>query len=467
MTTPDPLGPELYNRLGCAQDYDAVIHFQGGRQVHCRLDAVTGIRWGRKLDDYSEASVTIAKPELSPECWRKIRGTYEVRNYPNAGGTMRKWLHTVEPGVEPWMHELTIYRDKGIVWQGPIVEIIETRDEIEIHARDVLFWLDRRVLSLSIEQGGPYDNRPTGEVLARIMEATFPVRADGEPDWYHNPNLRDERPGGVHWVIVEDTPGRFTTTKPIWRGSRTVGDMVRELIKNGIDMFTMGRQIFMVPDVDRTDPAVRSPYRLTDEHFVDDLEIHKLGLDLATEGFVAARPAYICPTLPNPPNQTEIPPVFGNWPDGTYGEPEPGVETGPTPAWYGRITRFTETDTVNQTEAEACREDRKGEALINYARAIRDYGFPCPTSILVPDGATLSPDTPLHINQLVPGRPFLVELTNWLTPISEIFRLNELEVTWTAAGGDSSDGGEQVQVSLGSLRQPPIDSDSAAKEGPA
>lgn len=478
MTTVEPLGPDQHNRLGCAQDYEAVVHFQGGKQVHTRLDGATEITWGRKLDDYSEASVTLAKRQLSEQCWRKIGGIWETREYPDENGVMRKWLHMVEPGVEPWMHELSIYRDKGLVWQGPIVEVIEKRDEglIEINARDVLFWLDRRVLSLSIEQGGPYDNIPTGQLLARIMERTFPTRATGEPDWYHNPNLNDERPGGVRWRIDEDTPGKFTTTKPIWRGSRTVGDLVRDVIQNGIDMFTLGRKIYMIPDHDRSDPTQRAPYRLTDEHIMGDLEVHKLGLDLATEGFVSARPAYTCATNPPPPGQREQPPVYGNWPDGNYGTPNPGDEDGPTPAYYGRITRFTESQTVNQTPAEACRPDRKGEALINYAKAVRAYGFPCPRSLVLPQGAALAPDTPLHINQLVPGRTVRVETTNWVTPTTETYRINEVEVTWTSSGGESgatsssggsstgsagtseSNGPEQVRISLASLRNPPIDS---------
>src|SRR5690606_35882417 len=250
-------GPDQHNRLGCAQDYEAVIHFQGGKQVHTRLDAVTEITWGRKLDDYSEASVKLAKRQLSEQCWRKICGIWETREYPDENGVMRKWLHMVEPGVEPWMHELSIYRDKGLVWQGPITEVIEIekRDEIEINARDVLFWLDRRVLDITFytppAQAPPGDlgAEPlpdnSGAMCRKIMERTFPVLGDrtdhgpvppemlGRPDPWNNPNLRDLHrdpntgellPDAWNWDI-RDTPNQYSASKYIWKGSQTVGNL--------------------------------------------------------------------------------------------------------------------------------------------------------------------------------------------------------------------------------------------------
>lgn len=470
MTTTEPLGPPVPNRLGCADNYEAVIHFQGGKQVHCPLDSVTEAKWGRKLDDYSEGSVKLAKRQLSPDCWRKLGGEWDVRNYVDPrDGVMRKWLHMIEPGVEPWMHELTIYRDKGIVWQGPIIEVIETRDEIEIQARDVLFWLDRRVIDITYnDPADPTTQLPrnAGEVCRQVMSRTFPV---GDP--YNNPNIAE------HWDI-RDTPAPppgDIAQKTIWKGSRTVGDLIRDVITAGIDMFTMGRKIFMIPDFDRTDPAIRSPYRLTDEHFMDGLEIHKLGLDLATEGFVISQPQNDSPDATNNPA-----PLYGKWPcpEDQHGSSDPS-----TPPWYGRVTRFDESDTrgapVTSPEPPPyCPElDDRGQrrrSLQEAAKAIREYGFPCPKAITVPDGATLAPETPLDINQLVPGRAFIVEMTDWVTPISEIFRLNEVEVTWTApsdsgssggttssAGGGtsgSSSGPEKVQISLATTRAPaPVD----------
>lgn len=433
MTTPD-----TPNRLGCAESYEVVIHFQGGQQVHTHLDAVVEGSWGRKLDDYSEASVTLAKRELSEHCWRKLGGTWETRNRPDENGVMRKWLHMVEPGVEPWMHELTIYRDHGVVWQGPITEVTETRDEITIDARDVLFWLDRRVIDLTIggtdPDGRPYEGQPTGAVLDDIMTKTFPV--GNRP---HNPNIAE------HWRIDRATPTKYTATERIWKGSRTVGSLVRDLIQNGIDMFTLGRKIYMVPDFYRV-PA--TPYRLTDDHFAGDIEVRKLGLDLATEGFVIAEPEQTSGTEPD----NNPAPLFGNWPT--------GYERGWEP-WYGRITRFHESQAQGKPTSEPGRPPNNSRSLEDTARAIRDYGFPCPRSITIPDGAALTPDAPVSIGQLVPGRPFVVEMTGWSAPISQVFRLNEVEVTW--GPGESGGGGslsEQVQISLATIRQPPVDNDS-------
>ena len=73
-------------------------------------EQITELTWGRKLGDYSEAHVTAAKRNLPRDCLGALADAV------NAAGQI------THPGAHSWSHELTIYRDGGIVWQGPLVQ---------------------------------------------------------------------------------------------------------------------------------------------------------------------------------------------------------------------------------------------------------------------------------------------------------------------------------------------------------
>src|SRR5690625_7504493 len=102
MTTPD-----TPNRLGCAESYEVVIHFQGGQQVHTHLDAVVEGSWGRKLDDYSEASVTRARSELCAHRWRQLGGTWGTRSRAAETAVTRRALRMGNPGAQRSVPHLT------------------------------------------------------------------------------------------------------------------------------------------------------------------------------------------------------------------------------------------------------------------------------------------------------------------------------------------------------------------------
>lgn len=458
--------------LGCAQRYDAAVHWQGGRNVFCLLDSVTEITWRRKLGDYSEASVTLAKPALSPQCWSKLAPEFDQHGA------------VIKPGLSPWAHELSIYRDHRLVWQGPIVEWVESRDSIEISARDVLAWMDRRVVDLNLAGGTPDGDRfrgETGLVLRNIFERTWPGTHETNP--FDNPGITEH-------ARIDDTPGKWTETERIWKGSRTVGDLVRDIVKNGVDMFTLGRKVYLVPDFYRIE---HDPHRLSDQHIFGDFEIRCLGLDMATEGFVTGQ---------GEATGANAAPLFGKHPP----EEGPGGPGNPsTPAYYGRITRFHQANSLSGPPPPPPGApapppaQNPSPALQQVAQTIRDYGWRpgAPLALVLPDQASLAPHAPITIGQLVPGRVVEVGVTNYVHQLRELTRINEIEVTWTAGssgqqsssrsstttsssqGGSSSSttsssgsttsgqggqasGPEQVKISLVTLRQPPIPQDSGS-----
>ena len=411
--------------IGVAHEYTAVVHFQGGTRVHTAIEGLIGVSWERKLDDYSEASIVVAKQGTSRAC----------------GGLLGQ--------VTPWAHELSIYRDGALVWQGPITQKTETRDALQFSARDVIAWLDRRVIDLTFSNPDDAPDDPehntyvgeTGIMLQQIINKTFP---EGDP--YNNPGI-------TPYARVDRTPGIYAKSKQIWRGSQTVGDLVRDLIKVGVDMFTLGRKLYMVPDSYRLN---RAPYRLTDDHFLGDVEMVENGLDTATEGMVAATPEMT--DVEGGQSTTNPAPYVAKYPQGHHG----GAGDPSAPAWWSRITKFSTTQQSADPNDPGGQPDMR--ALMGLAQAIRAYGFPTPRSIKIPNQAQLSPEAPLSVGQLVPGRPVRVELTRFYTPIAQAFRINEVAVSWgqtnvssgASGGGGGAGNAEQIQLSLDAMRQPPV-----------
>lgn len=412
-----------FGTLGCAERYDAVLHWQGGKRKFASLEGIVEVSWSRKLGDFSEAHVRLAKGQMSRACWSQITPKWD------ADGTL------LRPGVEPWAHELSIYRDGGLVWQGPVVTIVESKDLLEIDARDVLAWMDRRVVDLNLSGGSPDGDKfrgQTGLVLRNIVERTWPGTHESNP--YDNPGITEH-------AEIHDTPDRFTETERIWKGSRTVGDLVRDVIKNGIDLYTVGRKVVASPDYVAIN---RQPYRLTEDHIVGDLEIRRLGLDMCTEGFALGQAEGL---------GTNAAPVFGKWPT----EEGPGGPGNPsTPAFFGRITRFTQSQSLagppppppapagpdGQPPPPPPPPQNPSPALQQVAATLVGYGFPCPAALVVPDHAQLAAHAPITINQLVPGRCVNVELTSYVNKTQDIYRINEVQVTWTASSNSSSGSSE-------------------------
>lgn len=387
--------------LGCAERYDAVVHYQGGRHVWAHLDGLTALNWGRKLDDYSEASVTVAKRDASRDCLAALGRT------------------------QNWAHELSIYRDRQLVWQGPIIQIDETRGQIVIDARDMLTWLDRRVIHPIGPASLPswrwhyhwWEARPAGEIIHKML-------SDGFTGNYPDPGLF------AHARI--DIPGTpLATTELMYGDTEYIGTVVRDILPVGMDMFTLARKCYFIPEGYR---LARAPYRLGQRHFLDDLTVRKIGLDTATRGVLVGGNVLDHEGNPMPP----FPPAVEGQPELDH-PPVRGAAGGTTgETGYGLIEKLSTSDNTT--------DDRVANGI---AARIRAYGFPPPVALLVPDGARLDPSAPVSIGQLVPGRTWRVQLDDYVTPVAGGFRLSEVDVTWTA------DDTEQVAVSLVTTTLPP------------
>jgi hypothetical protein len=131
-------------RLGCASSYRAAIKRQGGA-LWTWVDGLDTIKWGRKRDDYSEASITVSKTLAGSSCCNKLADTHS------------------------WAHELAILRDDQLVWEGPITRRIERRASFSFEARDMIAWLDRLdTATRAVVVGGQPLDPTTGQPIQDV-----------------------------------------------------------------------------------------------------------------------------------------------------------------------------------------------------------------------------------------------------------------------------------------------------------
>lgn len=363
--------------LGCAVSYQAAVHAQGGGALWTRIGGITKLEWGRTRDDFSEASVSVAKSDAGAECCGQLGDT------------------------RTWGHELTVYRDEALVWQGPIVRTTETRTGFTLEARDMIAWLDKRAVSPAAAEyfaPTPYD---TGAQIRLILQDAFPAAVP----------LRD--PGLTQWMDVSDT-GTGTTIDHLWKDTKMVGDLVRELLAAGVDMYTVGRRVVVASDEAQLG---LEPLRLRDQDFLADLHVVENGLDAATRGLLVGGQ-----------------PLDGNQQPVEGGSPIVGRAGGPEP-FYGQLDKIsTSPNTTDQATADGI------------AAAMRAYGHPPPLDLVIPDNARLSPQAQVTIDQLMPGAVVIVTLDGYCRQVQGDFRLTELAVSWEP-GTDTGDA-ERIAVSL-------------------
>lgn len=372
--------------LGCAQEYQAVIHWRGGGRPFTSpgLGALTGVSWSRTANDVAEASVTIAKTGAADCC-------------------------TQLGQVEPWVHELSIYRDSALVWQGPVMRVTEARETVTIEARDVLAWLERIVNTVQLRYIGSTpdsEGRRSGPVqwiahdLLTKNIGSSPLSQP--PDWC----------GVLDYVVRRDADKAVkfekdgSDNKSVWNVYlSTIFD--DELVNRGLEYTTVGRSIVLRAPATESD---RPQARLFMEDIAGDVQVIRDGAAAATYGWATTQ-------------QEQN--ITGGL---TVGTGEVG-----TP--YGRL------DWLVESTSESADEDD----LRQIARQALGGRYPAPTSITIPTGAQLAATAPIGIEQLVAGERIDVVTNGFCMDISQAFRLSDVEVSWASSGGGA---GEQVAISL-------------------
>lgn len=335
-------------RLGCATKYAAVIHLRGGRRRAFQLTGLTAADWERKLDDFGEAGATLTKSRATTGCLNKVAT------------------------LEPWQHELTLYRDGQRLWEGPVFDVEEAGDEITIKARDVTAWLWKRGLRTA----------PTAVAVNAAAHAqaiiTDALQADGA-----DPNLLPHLQ-----VVTANSPSTQRETQIL---TTTAAEELREVAAAGLDYYAIGRAIHVRPD--RVDYATRLP-RLLSRHIRGNVKVRKVGSEAATRGLVVGSAAQ---------------------------GPAPIGQHGGASAVYGLIEQISQAQNTSDVGV-----------LNAIAHKIVGYGNPVPLTVTVPSGSQLAPDAPITVDHLIPGRYLELWLSDYVIPVRAVMKLQQIGADWSA-----------------------------------
>lgn len=363
--------------LGCGT-HRAFIYQRGGNVLIGEVTPITSLRWNRKRDDITDAEVLTTG--FGIDCGELLQH------------------------VEPWLHELVLFRDGVRVWEGPITLVTMTDAGVVIGAKDVMAWVYRRIMrqgyddSYRIVSGQQLGLKSVVERAERlIMNALAP----------DDPNIL---PYLTTFKYADDA--RQSRVKADF--SSTVWEEVDDLAATaGLDYTTVGRRI-MLWDVHRY--IGRLP-ELRDVHFSDPPVVSKYGMQLATDFGVTNN--------------------NGVW--GLASRPEGHGS-------YGLIEQLASA--YGETDSGAAEEVLTQQARIALEATLTSQAernirprYPTPVIVRVPDNSTLSPETPVTINQLVPGVwiPLRSQGPTW--NLAQWQKLDLVTVTQTERG-------EQVQVTM-------------------
>jgi hypothetical protein len=333
--------------LGCTAGYTAVIVAKDTGIPLGEL-SMSDLRFERELDAVSEASLRI--PIGGSDC-----ASCEVLQL-----------------INPWHHELILFRDGEYVWSGIVINIRANRDEAVLTARDLFQLLHYRIIHenhcFSTECGEDVaDLTVLGQT---IIDDAFQV--DG-----HNYEIQIFNQVGLDGERLYEAGENALTA-------------LEEALRLGLDATVLGRKIILgaVP--------FGATAMLTDEDFQQGLEWEIDGLSTATraitisKGFVGVATA-------------------------------PGADAAGVHPYYG-LLEFVSLDRQELTTQQLANEG---------AQAIIDGAFPPPTILTAPTGARLSPNAPVTINELIPGVRIPVVATQLCRPIQGNFILLRLEVNWS------------------------------------
>jgi hypothetical protein len=232
--------------IGVGQDYQIQFYDRGGQRPLFPLNEAVSLKWGRKRDAISSATLNIAYEQVTLQSDQLAH-------------------------LEPGRHEMAVYRAGVRQWEGPIVGPLTFTDGmLEIDAQDIGYYLYRTVLHNAYSNAFPNIT----EVTAYAEHVCRTELARKEALGY---NL-------LSYITRHASDGEARTSATQDAYSTTVWNVVDKLAQSsGIDYTVLGRALHLwdtsVPLMGRTPMA-------TQADFQSDLIISVYGSQLATRTFV-------------------------------------------------------------------------------------------------------------------------------------------------------------------------------------
>jgi hypothetical protein len=406
----------------CVTKHSAFIVDRGGKRRISPIIDLSQVQWSRTRDGISEAMI-------------RVEGDACDRQMPIIEATRSK------------RHELVIYRGADRVWEGPISRIATETWGAELHAKDVLWYLEGQPMTQD------WDNRyqsiagPT-EVSTRLENIIEYELAHSRTQFYSE-GIDGAEEAIVEFIALGGTAeavlGGWNVTVPALEGTgiptlpsinvlpfldvrhyaneartsaRTmpyemnVMDHLKSMARtSGIDFTTVGRKI-IIWDVSRHLGILRT---LTSADFFANVLVTEYGADHTQSAFVVGQ-------------------------EGLYGSALNVKNLAYYGAWTKMFTVYNEDATAQPTQGD----------LDSQADRNLSGRSPVPIEVRIPDSSSLILSDTLTINELVCGVQIPLRASFNAREISQMQKLDHLVVTETAET-------ENVQVTLTPATRPDSD----------
>lgn len=387
----------IQGALGCGT-HRAFIYAQGGEVLVGEIKPLRNVMWSRKRDDIANAVVDTNGFDY--DCGQLLGG------------------------LRSWQHELVIFRDDERVFEGPITRITYTVDNVEIEAKDVMAYVYRRVMrqgyndSYRCLKKDAYGNCIPGYQLGLTTVVKRAARIIINALARSDPNV-------LPYLTILTTSTDARQSRVAADYSKTAWEEVDDLASvAGLDYVTAGRRIILW---DTHYPIGKLP-EMRDEHFSNPVIVTEYGMNLAN---------YFAVTNGNGVWGAAIP--LGTIPpDETPGPGEVGAFD-----YYGPIEQlasaYGETEAVVDQVLTAAALAKLEESMASQARRNIAHRWTTPLIVRVPDNSSITPETNLGINQLIPGVWIPLRATATCRTVAQWQKLDS--VTVEEVGGQ-----ERVQV---------------------
>ena len=234
--------------MDCVQGHSAYIYDRGGKNRLAQIKNLSQVKWGRKRDEFSEASIRISGDACSEQA-------------------------DLLAGVEPKRHELVIFRGTKRVWEGPIWRVAWGSNDVEIFAHDVVAYLHGTPLTKLYSNAYPNVGLVSTRI-GNILTQELPVWEALNPPANVLPH-----------VVIHHYPTEAETTAVTTPYEMTVGEQLDALAhRSGIDFTTVGRAIH-IWDTSRSLGQIRV---LTEADFFGEIIITAYGADHSEIAYVVA-----------------------------------------------------------------------------------------------------------------------------------------------------------------------------------
>lgn len=233
--------------LSC-QSHTAFIYDRGGFRQMIALTPLYRVKWERRRDDISTATVFLSTP----------------------GKKCAEQLGLVEAGRV----ELVIFRGTQRVWEGPVTRVAYKGQTVEIFAGDVMTYVNRTAMR------GEYDNRypNTGYTIDRvqhILETEVARKEALDPPYNILP--------GIQYLYATPRTDSRTAAHTLPYQMTVFDHIDSYAARGGLDYTVVGRSILFW-DVHQ---PIGQTAMVTADDFLGDLVITQYGAELATQVYIS------------------------------------------------------------------------------------------------------------------------------------------------------------------------------------